>query len=303
MSEHITHIAVYEYCSGLARYSNKVNPLLKESLQQYADMGLMASASRGNHLYAVPILTRAKETGHTDNKMKMQIAAALGWMTHRASDLQMKPIFKYIDEDDPYFSQSENQIYHDAVTFREVYGGGTVPSISDRVYFSPATLEPGMKSMPAASAVNVALAESLFAHQVQRSLMAQRAFVTKEKDMQTWLQKFLEERQYYSEDLRVYFDAFQNPDEKKMKKYIADVNYFDEDDGIIRLAKALHRGEQPPAIPLPEAIEKAATQSQFAQALRRGMIYMEAGSDYYEGKMEKQAMYDVFEVFDEEHRI
>ena len=58
MSEHITHIAVFENCARLAIYSSKVNPLFKESLKNYPDMGLLASASRGNHLFSVPLIWR-----------------------------------------------------------------------------------------------------------------------------------------------------------------------------------------------------------------------------------------------------
>jgi hypothetical protein len=51
MSEHLTHIAVYEDCARLAIHSKWINEAFINSLKDHPDIGLLASASRGNHLY------------------------------------------------------------------------------------------------------------------------------------------------------------------------------------------------------------------------------------------------------------
>ena len=303
MSEHITHIAVFENCARLAIHSQQVHPLFKESLKQYPDIGLLASGSRGNHLFAVPLIEQAKKSQSTDKQTKMHLAAALGWMTHRAADLQMKPLFKLIDEEkEPYFKESENQIYHDAVTFQKIYEGGKEASLSEKVYFSPASLATDMRSHPAANGINVEATELLMSQLVQRTLLDQQAFIDQTDDFEQWLTTFLDRRNKFSEDFRVYIEAYQNPDPKKMKKYIEDVNYYDDDDEIIQLAKALQKGKQV-SIDLQDALAKAESQSQFAQALRRGCINIQEATRFYQGAIDKSTLYDTFEVFYEDHRL
>jgi hypothetical protein len=300
MSEHITHIAVYEDCARLSLHSKRINEAFKASLREFPDMGLLASASRGNHLIAVPIIEQAKalsarQTNTKENKMKL--AAAVGWIAHRAADLQTKPLVKkYNPGGDKKDDESENEIYHDAVTWDKVYGGGKTNSISPEVWFSPAVMEEGMKSHPAASAINVDETELLFSLLIKRSLLEQHNFMRQEKDLEKWLANFFDNRQHFSEDFRVYIEAYQNPAPEKMKRYIQDVNFYNEQDELIRLARSLQQGKAAPGIDLDTAFEKAKSQSHYAQALRRGMHSMFTASAYYEDKVTKEALYDAMEI-------
>jgi hypothetical protein len=46
---------------------------------------------------------------------------------------------------------------------------------------------------------------------------------------------------------------------------------------------------------LPVALHAAATQSQYAQALRRGYLYLEAASGYFERQIKEGALADALE--------
>lgn len=307
MSEHITHIAVYEDCARLASLSNKVNEVFQNSLKEYPDAGLLTSAARGNHLYAVPIIETAKSLSPKEldtKEHKMKLAASVGWITHRAADLQTKPLVKTIDyEKETNFKEAEFEIYQDAVTWDKVYDGGKGKSLSDNVWFSPAVMEAGMKSHPASEAIDVDEAELLMAILVQRSLLETHKFMDNQKKFKPWLQTFMESRQKYGEDYRVYIEAYQNPDPDKMQKYIYDTNFYDESDGLIKLARSLQKGKPDKNIDLEEAIENADSQSHYAQALRKGCLFLYAASDYYEGKITKDQLYDTIENMYEPHRL
>lgn len=119
MSEHITHIAVYEDCSRMILNSKRFCEAFRTCIKNQYDSGIFASGSRGNHLWAVPILEKYRDgwkNGERGEDVQQQIAGAIGWLTHRASDLQMKPLWRGMKEKDPNFNDSEMQIYHDAVT-------------------------------------------------------------------------------------------------------------------------------------------------------------------------------------------
>ncbi len=68
MSEHLTHIAVFEDCARLVSQSEAYTEAFKVSLPTLWDAGLLASAARGNHLFAVPLLEtyRTRWASRTD---------------------------------------------------------------------------------------------------------------------------------------------------------------------------------------------------------------------------------------------
>ncbi|MFP4060943.1 MAG: hypothetical protein ACLFUC_10715, partial [Bacteroidales bacterium] len=90
MSEHLTHVAVYEDTIRLINADQKKFPkIFIQSVEECHDSGLFCSGSRGNHLYAIPIIEKFKnrKPESFSTRDKEQIAGAIGWLTHRASDL------------------------------------------------------------------------------------------------------------------------------------------------------------------------------------------------------------------------
>ena len=80
-----------------------------------------------------------------------------------------------------------------------------------------------------------------------------------------------------------------------MKKYYDDVNYYDENDQIIHYVRDIQmRGTT--EIGLNQAVKTAGQQSQYAQALRKGYFSLKAASDFFDGKISKDELYDALEV-------
>lgn len=306
MSEHITHIAIYEDTNRLICHSKDFNLPFKNSLKHYPDAGLVSSGARGNHLLAVPIIEKVRddwETGYKKARYGELLAASIGWLSHRAIDLQVKPNYiKQKDIKDPRFSTYEQQIYCDAMTFDKVYGAGVHPSISPMVSMSKATLEYGMQSHPAAESTYVRQLEPIMVQMVQQQLLSIRKFNSESTSTDEWFDAYEDEYQKTSENLNVYIEAFVNPDPLKVEKYLEDFNFYNPEDEIIQLARELqHLGNS--ELDIDEAVEKGKSQSQYAQGLSRSYRFNKSAQAFFEKKIEKDDVYDQVEIFYEPHRI
>ena len=68
------------------------------------------------------------------------------------------------------------------------------------------------------------------------------------------------------------------------------VNFYDSADPVIRWARSLYEGVTVNTIDLNAAVEKAASQSQYAQALRQGFHYMQATNDYFKQAIDEKTV-------------
>lgn len=305
MSEHITHIAVLEDTVRLIVHSDAFDEVFKQALVDHYDSALCMSASRGNHLFAVPLLEEVRERCSLRSEMtasdRLLLAAALGWLIHRATDnvldneqeLRLAQLREREGLSETNFYIDEHQIYTDALLFREVYDGGRRASRSPYEPVSPATLARHMDAHPGANTVDVEQVEALFGAFWQRKLLHLQQFSCQEDDVEQWMETFLERYQDYGEDLRRYVEAFQNPDPEKMRYYIDALNMYDASDPIIQLARALQTGASPPSsIELNDAVAASEEQSAYAKALGASYRNVEAAVDYFEGRLDKEGLYD-----------
>lgn len=309
MSEHITHIAIYEDTNRLVTHANSLNEAFKISTKNCPDAGLVSCGSRGNHLFAIPIIEEVRDTWEKRKKgdgTEEKLAAAIGWLGHRAMDLQVKPVYLKSEEiKNPHYSTYEQQIYFDAVTFSKVYGDGAYPSVSPRVAFSKSTLEHRMQSHPGSSLVHQPQIESLMVSLTQQDLLGIRQFNTSMTNIEDWLDAFPEHYQKLGENLEVYIEAYQHPDPLKTARYEQDVHgfdFYDETDELIRLVRDLqHRGST--QLSLASALKKAEKQSHYAQGLRRSFSFIQSASAFFQKEISKDEVYDQIEIFHEPHRI
>ena len=299
MSEHITHIAVYEDSARLVLNTDRFCKAFRACLKNHYDSGMLACGTRGNHHFAVPILESYKdrwEEVREDGDSCAQIAGALGWLTHRAADLQMKPTWRAKTKEDPSFPDTEMQIYHDSVTFREVYSGGAVSTKSPYELITPHTLEKGMDSHDAASFMDVQKVEELVTFLYQKDFVELHQFHKKQTDVGKWMDDFVEYHQEFTEDLRPYIEAFTNPDPEKMETYVHGINYYDPEDSLITWVRNVQHGRDVSGIDLDQALEQAANQSHYAQAVRKGYIFLSAASEFFMNQIEKEELYDTLGI-------
>jgi hypothetical protein len=142
-----------------------------------------------------------------------------------------------------------------------------------------------MVSSPAARAFEVDEIESLFRSVWQRALIGLHTFIPDQEDIDGWLERLFKTRQRFYVDIRRYASAFADPDPDKVKRFIVDVHFYESQDPLIRLARSIQRGDPDAGIDLQEALEAAAVQSQYAQSLRRGYLYLQAANDFFERRI------------------
>jgi hypothetical protein len=291
VSENITHTAVTDDCARLALHSPAICSAFKLCLERHLEIARLGGVTRAGGKFVAPLLEQYRKTWpdrQDGDWSEEKLAYVLGWLCHRAADLQMKPIFHAVDADcdlDP----TDCSVYHDVFLFREVYGNG------QREPYVPDTLEAKMDSSVAPQAFQVDAIEGVFRSFWQRALIALHTFIPDQEDIDGWLERLFKTRQLFYVDIRRYAEAFANPDADKVKRFIEEVNFYDRDDALVRLARSIQGGTADRTIDLDEAVGAAATQSQYAQVLRRGYLYLLAASDYFEHKIDQETFKDRLE--------
>jgi len=291
VSELITHTAVYEDCSRLALTSPRVCAAFKLVLERHGDIGALGCLTRGGDRHPVQLLEHCRdrwESRKPGDLVEEKLAFVLGWRCHNAADRHFKPIYRKVqpeyyrnetsaDADEK--NASDARIFHDLIVFREVYDSGK------RKGFSPYFLQDSLGGHPAASAVAVVPMEAVLGAVIQRTLLGMQSFATKETDGDRWIKRFDTRRQDYYIDIHRYARGLEGPPPDWLRRFILENNFYDRRDPLIRLARALHQGARNPDISLDQAVEQAARQSQYAQALRKAYLYLTACSEFFERKI------------------
>lgn len=280
MSENITHTAVTDDCARLAIYSPTICAPFKEVLSQHLEVARMGGVTRSGGKFVIPLLGRyrgAWPAAEADDLLRQKLAFVLGWLCHRAADLQMKPVFRAADGEcalDP----TDCSVYHDVFLFRTVYASGQgEPYAPGILSLDVIGLEAGLRSL------------------WQRALIGLHTFIPDQQDVEGWLERLFKTRQQFYVDLERYAEAFADPDPGKVRRFLDEVNFYQEQDPLIRLARSIQAGKPETEIDLPAAVDAAASQSQYAQALRRGYCYLEAASRYFTGQLDEAALADALE--------
>lgn len=280
MSENITHTAVTDDCARLAIYSPTICAPFKEVLSRHLEIARLGGVTRSGGNFVISLLGRYRElwsATDADDLLRQKLAFVLGWLCHRAADLQMKPIFRAVDGEctlDP----TDCSVYHDVFLFRTVYASGQGEPYA-----------PGILSLDAGGLEDVL--RSLW----QRALVGMHTFIPDQQDIEGWLERLFKTRQEFYVNLERYAEAFADPDPDKVRRFLDEVNFYQERDPLIRLARSIQAGNPETGIDLAAAVDAAASQSQYAQALRRGYLYLQAASDYFTGQLDKAALADALE--------
>jgi hypothetical protein len=285
MSENITHTAVVDDCARLAIHSPAICSAFKQCFEQHLEIARLGGVTRSADSFSVQLFGRYRDVwpGDEEEPVPQKLAFLLGWICHRAADRQMKPVFRGADPGCPQ-DPTDCSVYHDVFVFREVYDSGRAGP------YSPATLEDPLQSPTAAGACDTQAAEELMRVLFQRALLELHTFIPEPQDIEKWLERLIRLRQRFYVDIARYAKAFTNPDSDKVKRFITATNFYDHSDAIIRLARSIQRGEPEGGIDLNQAVEAAADQSQYAQALRKGYLYVAAASNFFEGRIDAEAL-------------
>nr|WP_241664546.1 hypothetical protein [Ningiella ruwaisensis] len=305
MSEHITHVAVYEDAMRLIKLAEDRFPKrFTQCLSRAYDSGLLCSAMRGGRFFIVTLLLeqRAIDFENASIKDDERLAASLGAIGHRAADNTFKPMFQAVASDEnPHFYEQEAQTFHDAITFEKVYDNGKRPSVSPFQDFNPSTLSYHLENLKGIEAIQAEPFEKLVTYAYLDDFATVRHIDTSGLDAQSMADKIIENVQSPYEPLPWYVQANQNPDPVKLQKYITKPNMYNEEDLIIRLVREQQiNGSIATESRFDEAVKLATDeenpQSGYARALGLAWEYLRVAADTFDGRLSENEAYKGFRI-------
>lgn len=297
MSEHYSHVAVYEDTVKLLFVTKKVPPIFKTALTRCYDSGLLASTSRDGLLWAIPILEKYRNDvpSEPDNETLMNLAAAIGWLSHRGADLAVKPILKLFDSNkSSHFNNTECSVYFDAEVYRQVFQSGKNTTRSEYNLITPFSFTKHFNFANTSNAKPAEMIEQILSSYMITEWAMLNPFVTTEKDCEKWLKKMQKQLHDYHEDYRMYVEAVQNPQEDKTQKYLIDKNYYNAGDDIIRAVRSITNVEETVDLPL-SLFEESDKLSLYARALVKAYKYSTGGIRFFQNEISKNELGQIIE--------
>lgn len=291
MSENITHTAVTDDCVRLALHSSTICKAFKQCMRSHLDIVRLGGVTRSGGSFMPRLLEKMRQirAGRSnDELLEKKLAFVLGWHCHRAADLQFKPVFVATDADCGK-SPTDCSIYHDVFLFREVYDSGR------REPYSPTTIETHLQSDPTAEALRVDKLDESFRSLWQQRFLRQHSFVDKRPYPDNRIRELINKRQGLRVDITRYAEAFANPSTDKTRRFIADIDFYNAEDPLVRLARSIQSGRPDKTIDLHQAVDAAKGHSLYARALRKGYTYLQAASDYFQHRIDLDTFKDKLE--------
>jgi len=290
VSESIAHTAVLDDGFRLVGASDCICSDLKQVAASHHDFARLGSVTRSGDRFTVQLLGRFRsrwEGRDAEDRLEPKLAYVLGWLSHRAADRQMKPVFRALDPDCPR-SPTDCSVYHDAFLFREVYASGK------QTPFGQATVQSDLSSLSADAGFDVPAAEALLRDLLQRALIGIHTFIPDAGDVEGWLDRLFALQQGFQVDVRRYAEAIKNPDPDRVRRFITEGDFYGPEEPIISAARRLQRGENVPSSQVEDAYS-AHPVSHYARALKLAFGYLRAASAFWTGDI---ALGDLPERFD-----
>ena len=283
MSEHITHISVAEDSARLVFQDPSFNPELKKCIKKYPAAFQFGSCSRSGDKFILPLITKWRDDWKINDKRSEKMAYVLGWTGHLAGDRTFKPVYRITDL--AYYMRgypgpSHASVYHDAVTFSKTFQRGKTGP------FHPSILEKNMESHPAADYLPVSRMEAAQGADFVSEMATFKIFLPdKIEDWEEQWKAIDKERQHYYVDVKRYTEAYHSPQPDRLRQYIVEPNFYDENDAVIQIAREVQRGQKV-THNLQEALAEAGEQSLYAQSIKLGYEFLLAASLYFDKKID-----------------
>ncbi len=284
MSEHITHTAILDDCFRLMLISNAICHDFHTVGYAHRESARLGAISRTDDRLSVQLLaslrTRWPER-KAEQRLEQKLAFVLGWLCRRAAERQMTPVVTGTK------NPMECSIYHDIFILRTIYADGK------RAPFNEVIFDP--QAHPAAASFNAGELEELVRLLLQRALISIHALKPDAQDVEGWLERLFALRQDFTINLQRYAQVFAQPDPEKIRSYITELNFYNENDPHIRVARAVQQRDELRASYVTEALQ-ATPASQYGRALKRGYDYLQAASDFFSGKIERESLQQRLEI-------
>ncbi len=265
-----------------------VHQNIKQALRKHWSVGMLGSVTRMGDQHTIKVLSPLRESfakQAPDPRAERLLAFTMGWRCHNAADRQWKPMYRYLQPEHYRPKQpgvSAVTIYHDVAVFKEVYDHGR------RAPLTPTTLQFG-PNLPATDAVLPAVAlQGLVGLTWQRTLLMLQSFVAKGLPVPARFDKADNRFEPLVVDEAPFAEAYHRPDPDRIRKYIVAANFYDREEAMLVLLEKLRKGGSASASEVNRV--RREPKCQYAQAVNRGLGYMEACSEYLVGRIDEATL-------------
>lgn len=284
MSEHIVHTAVLEDCLHLVTNSEEINEEFREICKAFGDFAQLGSVTVSGDMFSTQLLKEFKPRwqGRAPEEMlEAKLLFVFGWISHRAADRQMKPVWNlgHIRELEKSIGlrPTDCSVYHEAFILKQYY-------FSDPVFKGSVLIDEAVESSGLPS-IDLDVAMRFIHTLVKRSLIEMHTFKPDYDNVEVWLEKLFTRQQKFYVDVERYARAVVFPDPEKYKTYITDIHFYDENDPILAVLKKLRNSELVSSQEISSALV-AYNGSHYAQAVVRGYNYIKASIEYLTTEMD-----------------
>ncbi len=279
MSEHIVHTAILEDTFRIAKGLPGIPESFREVMKDYEGFAQLGCITVSGDQFSFRLLEQYKPLwAGRDELLKAKTAFVLGWVSHRACDREMKPIWREPklkgrgSDVDPNLSPTECSVYHEGVMFNRYYAN--TPKFRLAVY--PQELS----RVPASDFVNLDWAAQLIQQAFGASYMNIQT-LKEDAEPQEFFEEMCMRAQKFYVDPQRYTRSAGNPDPELTKEYVTGINWVDDNDKIVQLALRLRAEESPVAAEYQSAYD-AVPESHYGKALHLSLSYILTAAEYFE---------------------
>jgi hypothetical protein len=280
MSEHIVHTGVVEDTALLMPYLKSISPDFVKAVQNHLGFARLGCITVSGDRFSFRLLEEYKPLWkNRDDLLEAKLAFVLGWVSHRACDRQMKPIWNIAEvigrgsDADPSISPTEISIYHEATLYNLYY--------ADNAIFRLAIFPDQLASWPGADLFNLPLAAEFVESSFAMNLMNNQTFpLPPQSTDQVFIENICLKSQKFYVDVSRYSRAAGNPLPENKKNYVKDINWYNQNDEIIKTIQLLRRGGTIDSITVEKAVAIKAS-CHYGQAVQLSLDYITAAADYF----------------------
>ncbi len=235
MSENITHTGICDDTRRLIfaaseHESDLLPPAFLEAVDKHQDIMRLGGVTRHADQHSVELLDDLRQRqDKLDDQDLRRLAFIIGWLSHRAADRQMKPIFRATCPNSE-LKPTECSVYHDAFIYRHRYHGQSDLYIPEQFELMSEHAELGKQ---------FAGLKSIVRHLLQGSLIGIHTLIPDDKHPKEWIDQLTRSHQIWRIDMDRYLNAIVNPDDEKVQEYIIDTNFYDSNDTLITYVESL----------------------------------------------------------------
>jgi hypothetical protein len=278
MSEHVVHTGILEDSVAIMPYLKEIPGDFVKAVQDHIGFAKLGCITVSGDTYSFRLLEEYKPLWkNRDDLLEAKLAFVLGWVSHRACDRQMKPIWHVVEisgrgsDANPAVSPTECSVYHEGTLYNLYYADDSV--------FRLAIFPEQLSAWTGAELFNLPLAAEFVESSYAMNMMDIQTILPPPED-----QRFIEElclrAQKFYVDISRYARAAGRPDPGLKRDYVAGINWYDEKDGIIALVRLLRRGGIPEKTMVDQAMRTPAA-SHYGKALQLSLSYICSAAAYF----------------------